>query len=483
MTRKRITTLSVLLAVVVLVAAGSWIAGSQIQSPAEAAARTAPPTPSPILVPVEERVLSADVVTRGTARFGLPQTISLAPSPLKDEASVITTLPARGAQLNEGDVLLTASGRPLFVLSGPLPAYRDFVPGSSGADVAQLEQALERLGLNPGAVDGLYDEQTSAAVAEWVTAAGFEPFGPTAVQQATIGTLEQELAIAQQNQQTAVAAATVAPHAVEAARASAASANLAAAAEVATAAAAALERAQANALAVQLLGEVEVETAVAAQAAAEREADIAAQAVAQLTADLEQARRDAGVKLPLDEVIFLAALPARVEQLELAVGDTIGGPLLTVTNNQLAIDSLLPLDEALLIRPGMAVAIDEPSLGIEASGVVERVADSPGTDGVDGFHVYFETRVEETSASLEGFSLRLTIAVESTGGAVTAVPISALFLAADGSSRVQVDNGSSIDFVTVKPGLSADGFVEVTPLDGTLTPGQLVVIGFESQEP
>src|SRR5215475_15351638 len=92
--RKRI--LAVLLVAVVIMAGVSWIAGSKIQSPAEAAARTAPPTPSPILVPVEERVLSSDVITRGTARFGLPQSISLAPSPLKAEAGVITTLPTRG---------------------------------------------------------------------------------------------------------------------------------------------------------------------------------------------------------------------------------------------------------------------------------------------------------------------------------------------------------------------------------------------------
>ena len=61
---------------VVLLAVVSWIAGSKIQSPAEAAARTAPPSPSPILVPVEERVLSSDVITRGTARFQLKQVLA-----------------------------------------------------------------------------------------------------------------------------------------------------------------------------------------------------------------------------------------------------------------------------------------------------------------------------------------------------------------------------------------------------------------------
>jgi hypothetical protein len=75
--------------------------------------------------------------------------------------------------------------------------------------------------------------------------------------------------------------------------------------------------------------------------------------------------------------------------------------------------------------------------------------------------------------------LRLTIPVESTGGAVTAVPISALSLAADGTTRLQVDNNGTLEFIVVEPGLSANGFVEVTPLENTLEPGQLVVIGFE----
>jgi multidrug efflux pump subunit AcrA (membrane-fusion protein) len=99
--------------------------------------------------------------------------------------------------------------------------------------------------------------------------------------------------------------------------------------------------------------------------------------------------------------------------------------------------------------------------------------------GVDGFHIYLEILADETPTSLVGVSLRLTIPTESTGGAVTAVPVSAVSLTADGTSRVQVDNHGSLEFVVVEPGLSADGFVEVTPVDGTLAPGQLVVVGYK----
>jgi multidrug efflux pump subunit AcrA (membrane-fusion protein) len=183
--------------------------------------------------------------------------------------------------------------------------------------------------------------------------------------------------------------------------------------------------------------------------------------------------------VPADEVIFVPTVPFRIEQVNAVVGDAASGPLLTITNHQLVIDSSLRLEEAPLIRPGMPVAIDEPDLGIKATGVVGTVADTPGTFGVDGFHIYFEVLVDETPTLLEGVSLRLTVPVESTGGAVMAVPVSALSLAADGTSRVQVDNSGTLEFITVEPGLSADGFVEVSPIDGTLTPGQLVVVGYE----
>ena len=499
MSRKRTLILFLVLAFVVLVAALSWIAGSRIQSPAEAAARTAPPTPSPILVPVEKRVLTSDIVTRGTARFGLPQSISIVPSALKPDAGVITTLPLRNTQLNEGDVMLTASGRPLFVLQGEIPTFRDFVPGISGDDIRQLEDGLKRLGFDPGPIDGTYDEQTSSAVADWYASAGWQPFGPTSEQLGEVRALEQELAVAINNKLAADAAATAAPLAVDAARASADTANKLAAAEVAAKGAvrdevladptatdqdranatAELEVAQSVAKATELEGEVVIQAAIDAQKAAEREAKRADDLVTQLTTALDDFQSKTGVQVPADELVFVPSLPVRVEQIDVTVGDAASGPVILVTNNQLAIDSSLPLDEAPLVKPGMAVAIDEPDLGIEATGVVERVAGTPGTDGVDGFHIYFEVLVEETPATLEGFSLRLTIPVESTGGAVTAVPVSALSLAADGPTRVQVDTNGTLGFIVVEPGLSAKGFVEVTPIEGILETGQLVVIGFE----
>ncbi len=517
MSRSRSTSLIAILAFATAAAVGGWVAGSRIQSPADVAARTAPPAPSPILVPVEERVLSSDIVTRGTARFGLPQPISIAPSNLKPNPGMITRQPVRNAQLGEGAVLLTASGRPVFALQGQAPAYRDLVPGTSGGDVLQFEQALERLGFDPGPIDGRYDRQTGAAVANWYRAGGWQPFEPTLEQLASLRALERDLGEARKLEMAAANAAAAAdpaldsaPLAVESERAKAKHANAAAEADVeasiaeralivldprqpATARAAAdakLRLARAAAEKIKLEGERAVQVAERdARVAAEQfklakvEAEFAAARSKRLAADVDLMRETLGVQVPVDEIVFIPRLPVRVEEVTAPVGQPARGPVLSVTDNRLVIDSSLPLEAAPLVKPGMAVAIDEQALGIKATGRVASVASTPGTHGVDGFHIYLEVQVEHTPARLEGFSLRLTIPIQSTGGAVTAVPLSAVSLAADGTSRVQVQSpDGTLEYVVVEPGLSANGFVEVTPVHGTLKPGQLVVVGYDSAQ-
>jgi hypothetical protein len=45
-----------------------------------------------------------------------------------------------------------------------------------------------------------------------------------------------------------------------------------------------------------------------------------------------------------------------------------------------------------------------------------------------------------------------------------------------------VEKNGKLEFLEVKPGLSADGFVEITPVDGKLSAGQLVLVGYEKAE-
>jgi hypothetical protein len=130
----------------------------------------------------------------------------------------------------------------------------------------------------------------------------------------------------------------------------------------------------------------------------------------------------------------------------------------------------------------MGVQIDEPAYGVKTKGIVDYVEQTPGTHGLDGYHFYFAVRVEETSARLDGFSLRLTIPVVSTKGMVLAVPISAVSLGADGVTRVTMENDGRLATVMVEPGLAANGYVEISSRDEGLRPGRLVVVGHESPQ-
>ena len=71
--------------------------------------------------------------------------------------------------------------------------------------------------------------------------------------------------------------------------------------------------------------------------------------------------------------------------------------------------------------------------------------------------------------------MRLTVPFKSTRKAQLVVPLSAVSLGPDGASRVQRSDGGTLRFVPVEPGLSADGYVAVTP-DGPLAVGDLVVV-------
>jgi hypothetical protein len=179
-TRLTAFALSILIGVTIL----GWIGARQIRSPAQVAADTAAPQPSPITIPVVRRTLSAKVIVRGTVRFGAPQSVVLGTSRVKQGVSsdIVTRAPRARTELGPGEVAMTVDGRPVFVLPGEVPMHRDLGPGDRGPDVLQLERALRGLGISSGPVDGRYDSATEAGVAEFYVRSGWQPFGPTDVQ-------------------------------------------------------------------------------------------------------------------------------------------------------------------------------------------------------------------------------------------------------------------------------------------------------------
>jgi len=179
---------AIVVALVVISGVVGGVVARTIKSPDEVAARTAPPTPSLITAPVERRTLSANVVVRGTGRHASRAGVTLSASTLKPAVSTFTSLPPAGATLSDGGAALVVSGRPVFELTGALPMYRDLMPGVSGTDVRQLQEALVRLGMDPGRTDGVYDGATGSAVASFYAAAGWEPFGATTEQRTALRT-------------------------------------------------------------------------------------------------------------------------------------------------------------------------------------------------------------------------------------------------------------------------------------------------------
>jgi peptidoglycan hydrolase-like protein with peptidoglycan-binding domain len=569
------------LAAVILSSLVSWGAASRIRSPAEVAARTAPPVPSAITVPVEKKVLSSDVVVRGTVRYGAPISVILPASSIRKGNAILTSAPVKGKDLTEGGVAFTISGRPALVLQGAVPAYRDIVPGAVGEDVRQLQQALVRLGFRPGRTDGVYDDRTGLAVAAWYLKSGYSPSGPSEEQlaqlrqaqadwfsaesdllgaQEGLSAAQHDYAIAQQKAGAAARAAMPPAAAATTPPATASSADSAAASraeqervsaavrvgkarravtkanEEEKAAQARLDEARrrrpppsneeyatlarqaqeasnrAQAARDELSAAEDAYNAAngdrgssgagghegtspttadpsakldAATAAAEAQKAADAVGFAQRKVGLAGQRAASGlsgtklgIQIPAGEILFFPTLPARIDDVKLKVGDETTGPVMTVTSSNLVVESALSAADAKLVKEGGAVTIKAPDSGVEATGTVSHVATTPGTNGADPQRYYLEVTPTALDAGLAGASVVQTISVSSTQGEVLAVPVAALSMASDGTTRVQVQPPRApARYVTVEPGLSAKGLVAVTPLGGDLTPGDLVVVG------
>jgi uncharacterized membrane protein YgcG len=164
-------------------AVGSGLAGaSLVKSPAQVAAQTAAPPPSVITAPVTKQVLSETIVLRGT--LGVGSTLSFTPSSVASTSAnaggggmVVTGMYVRpGDQVHSGEVVAEVSDRPVFVLQGSLPLWRNLVPGESGKDVGELQTALADLGYSSGADQyGYFGAGTEAAVEAFYQNIGYAP--------------------------------------------------------------------------------------------------------------------------------------------------------------------------------------------------------------------------------------------------------------------------------------------------------------------
>lgn len=162
--------------VVLLLVIGSlWWLGSRLTTPEQRAADASPPPASPVVVPVEQRVLSDTVIVRGDVKpseHGLLD-VEWRGSLDGGVAVVSAPLPEQGDEISEGDVVAEVSGRPIFLMEGAVPLWRELEPGDEGSDVALLQAFLVRLGATIDDEAGHFGHDTASAVADLYRSNGY----------------------------------------------------------------------------------------------------------------------------------------------------------------------------------------------------------------------------------------------------------------------------------------------------------------------
>lgn len=165
MTSRSAHWLILLMVGALILAIFSAFVGSKMSSPAQIAADAKPPRPSIPKVRVRFGVLKATATFRAEVDDSTPISVGV-PKSIGDADPIVTAMNVhRGQVVSEGDVVMSVATRPVFVLKGKIPAFRDMALGARGPDVKQLKAALRRLGFYSGTDPGrLYGKATVAAV-------------------------------------------------------------------------------------------------------------------------------------------------------------------------------------------------------------------------------------------------------------------------------------------------------------------------------
>ncbi|MFJ7270544.1 peptidoglycan-binding protein [Streptomyces sp. NPDC099050] len=453
----------------VIATLGGLGAALLVKSPAQVAADAAAPRADVLTATVEHRVLTSSVITRGQVVAG--QTVEVIPQVTAGVGAarpVITKLRVRpGDTVKAGQVLMEVSGRPVFVLEGSLPVYRDLSPGATGDDIAQLQRALKALGHSsaPDAA-GRFGAGTKAALNFFYKAVGYSPVSANGTEGDPVAEARSQV--------------TAAQRALEDARSAQAQASK--------------PGAKPGAKPSVRPGEEAAATGGGDGGKAVRRAQ---EDLAEAKKKLTAAEAAAGPKLPAAEVVFLQSFPARVDSVVAKVGAEATGTAMTLSAGKLVVQAYVPEYQKDLIQPGRAAEIYSEVTGLSAKGEVTLVSDkrseagsasgqakpgadapAPGGQGATGWLVEI-TPGAPLKAELTGQDVRVTVTAASTDGKSLVVPITAISSGADGRTTVTVlDESGERRRVEIRTGTAGDGFVAVVPVaDGSLAGGDRVVTG------
>jgi HlyD family secretion protein len=224
-----------------------------------------------------------------------------------------------------------------------------------------------------------------------------------------------------------------------------------------------------------------------------------------------------GVSMP--DVIFLPSLPAKVVAVNGAKGQQPGQPFLELAaRGSLALTGELPPAYAAQVKPGLKVKIFDDVTGIHAAGTTAGVgtattvapvgtivnvgggagsvssagsagsgstpaagSGNSGNAASPGATPFIPLTVRPSRplpAALDGENVLVTVKTGRTEGPVLTVPVAAIVTTASGTSYVTVAGAHGKQTqVPVTPGISENGYVQVTPVTaGKLVAGDSVVV-------
>ncbi len=217
--------------------------------------------------------------------------------------------------------------------------------------------------------------------------------------------------------------------------------------------------------------------------------------------------------VPAADVVFLPSLPATVVAVNGAPGEQPGQPFLELAaRGSLALTGELPPGYAGQVKSGLKVTMYDEVTGIHAAGTVAELgtattvtpagtvvdigngsssassassaaassssSSSPGSSGATLFIPLTVHPSKPLASALNGENVLVTVETGQTEGPVLTVPVAAIVTTASGTSYVTVAgaHGQQTE-VPVTPGISENGYVQVTPVtSGKLAAGDRVVV-------
>lgn len=366
-------------------------------------------------------------------------------------AGTVTSVMEAGSTVSQGDVLFEVDGEPVIALFGDVPAYRALRDASDnlvGADVAQLELALDALGFNDidVSIDDEFTDFTEQMVEAWQEASGAEVDGVVDLGEVVFIPMEAEIASVE------ITVGDVINN---------------------------------GSLVMTLPGSEPMNGPDVEQL----EASLASLGFdpgpvdGTFTSETRQAvvewQEASGLEpdgvVNLGEVVFRDG-SVRVASQATAPGAPVnpGGAVLTVTASDIVVTAELSPQDQGLVAVGDAVMIELPD-NSEISGSITEIASVVTVNPVGDN--YFEVTVvlddSSQAGDLDEAPVEVSIVTDSVTN-VIAVPVTALLALQEGGYAVEVDEGGGATrLVGVDTGFFADGFVEIT---GDVQPGDRVVV-------